>query len=117
MGHGGGAAITGIIIGRSPKIIQGAILISCPCVVPEWRPEWRHSLSPHEFVSSVDPKTVVLAMAGVRDMDVAPDFSKRYIKMLKTEKVIARCMVSPYLDHNTLQDPFIRPPAKAINLC
>ena len=34
VGHSGGAAITGILSGRFPKLIDEAILISCPCVVP-----------------------------------------------------------------------------------
>ncbi len=36
-GHSGGAAITGVIIGRHPQIVDGAVLAACPCDVPRWR--------------------------------------------------------------------------------
>ena len=37
VGHSGGAATAGIIIGRYPSLIDSTILISCPCNVNKWR--------------------------------------------------------------------------------
>ena len=37
VGHSGGAAITANILGRHPALIDGALLVSCPCDVKRWR--------------------------------------------------------------------------------
>ena len=36
-GYSGGAALTGVIIGKYSGLIDHAILAACPCNVPEWR--------------------------------------------------------------------------------
>ena len=45
VGHSGGAAITGILFGRFKNIVNEAILISCPCIVPLWRKNYAEQLS------------------------------------------------------------------------
>ena len=37
VGHSGGAAISGIIFGRSPGLVDTVILAACPCDAPRWR--------------------------------------------------------------------------------
>ncbi len=55
VGHSGGAAISGIILGRSPGLVDSVVLAACPCDVPRWRDmrrgynTWTRSLSPHDF--------------------------------------------------------------------
>ena len=46
VGHSGGAATTGIIIGKHTGLIDSAILISCPFNVHQWNKSWTKSLSP-----------------------------------------------------------------------
>mgnify|MGYP003389371873 FL=1 len=37
VGHSGGAAISGVILGRSAPLVDAVLLVSCPCDVPKWR--------------------------------------------------------------------------------
>lgn len=83
-GHSGGAAIAANILGRHPKLIDAALLVSCPCGdVNRWRADMlRHtgfsvfkgsiqSLSPIDQVASVDPQVSIVMMTGTDD-HVAP---------------------------------------------
>jgi len=36
VGHSGGAAIGGVLIGKSARLIDAAVLVSCPCDVARW---------------------------------------------------------------------------------
>lgn len=74
IGHSGGAAQTGIIIGRYPDLIDTAILISCPCDVPRWRRHrnpggrgWRRSQSPIKYVNKTSKQTKIIAITGAND--------------------------------------------------
>ncbi|HVX50569.1 MAG TPA: alpha/beta fold hydrolase [Chitinophagaceae bacterium] len=95
-GHSGGSAITADIIGRHPGVADAAVLVSCPCNVPEWRahmkmlqhnaPIWDKpvkSLSPNTLVDSIDMRTKIVVVTGEND-DVAPTaLSVNYYKQLK----------------------------------
>ena len=83
-GHSGGAAIAANILGRRPKLIDAALLLSCPCGdVNRWRADMlRHtgfsvfrgsiqSLSPIDQILAIDPRTSIVMMTGTED-DVAP---------------------------------------------
>ena len=37
VGHSGGSAISGVILGKYPSLAAGAVLVACPCNVPKWR--------------------------------------------------------------------------------
>lgn len=37
VGHSGGAANAGVILGRAAPLVDVAVLISCPCNIPVWR--------------------------------------------------------------------------------
>lgn len=83
-GHSGGAAIAANILGRRPKLIDAALLVSCPCGdVNRWRSDMlKHtgfsvfngniqSLSPIDQVASIDPQVPIVMMTGTED-HVAP---------------------------------------------
>jgi pimeloyl-ACP methyl ester carboxylesterase len=36
IGHSGGAVAAGVLLGRRPDLVNGVLLISCPCDVPTW---------------------------------------------------------------------------------
>jgi len=36
-GHSGGSAISGVIIGKYPGLVNAAVIGACPCNVPDWR--------------------------------------------------------------------------------
>jgi pimeloyl-ACP methyl ester carboxylesterase len=52
VGHSGGAAITANILGRHPALIDGALLVSCPCDVERWR---KHMLQKTGFAGFQGP--------------------------------------------------------------
>jgi len=89
MGHSGGAAQLGVIIGQCPGLIDVAILVSCPCDVKAWRKHrkpkgkgWPNSRSPMDFVKQVDRKTIVDALTGSEDTNTLPRFARKYIEKL-----------------------------------
>ena len=82
VGHSGGAAISGVILGRHPGLAQAALLLSCPCDVGRWRAlrqrrAWPKSLSPHRFVRKVPAGTRVIALTGSRDANTVPALGAR----------------------------------------
>ena len=99
IGHSGGAAITGILFGRFNNIINEAILISCPCIVPLWRKNYIEQLSlknkqkicmpkyksqsPHEYVRKIDSKIKINIFVGQDDKNTLPFFSHQYHSLLK----------------------------------
>ena len=83
VGHSGGAAIAANILGTHPKLVNAALLVSCPCDVERWR---AHMLSTTQFagfqgkIATLSPITVVggispdvrVAMLVGADDDVTP---------------------------------------------
>lgn len=106
VGHSGGAAISGNIIGRFPGLVDGALLAACPCHVPDWRimrrgeNNWTTSLSPHEFSESVPLSTKVIAITGDDDSNTRPVIARDYIETLKKRGVDATFIEVPDAGHN-----------------
>ena len=92
-GYSGGAALTGVIIGKYSGLIDHAILAGCPCNVPEWRKHrkkgsgWPRSSSPHNLVSNIDKDIKVDILIGKNDKNTHPKFSEQYYDLLKKEKL------------------------------
>ena len=83
-GHSGGAAIAANILGRRPKLIDAALLVSCPCGdVNRWRADMlQHtgfsvfkgniqSLSPIDQIDGINSHVPIVMMTGTDD-HVAP---------------------------------------------
>ena len=65
VGYSGGAAYTGVIIGRHPGLVDAALLIACPCNIHQWRSQqgrrpWKRSRSPHLYARRVPLTTRVI---------------------------------------------------------
>jgi pimeloyl-ACP methyl ester carboxylesterase len=95
VGHSGGAAIGGVVIGRRPGLIDAAVLVSCPCNIERWRrehkrPPWTRSLSPDFFVSRVPTSTEVVAITGTADDNTFPALAEHYAARLAARGVSAR---------------------------
>ena len=76
VGHSGGAAIGGVLIGR-PDLIDAAVLVSCPCDLARWlrerqRPAWQRSESPLRYAGRVPRRTRVTVIAGGLDANTFP---------------------------------------------
>lgn len=88
VGHSGGAAQVATILGTAPGLIGSAILVSCPCNIPEWRAKrgkkaWRNSQSPHDFVGKIARPTRIIALSGTKDTNTFPQLSQDYIAAAK----------------------------------
>lgn len=104
VGHSGGAAVAGVILGRHPKLASGAMLASCPCNLGEWWQEngWRgmsRSLSPHSFIAQIPAHTRVVAISGDKDTVVSPHISEKYVEMLVKKGIRAVYRQTPGAYH------------------
>ena len=115
IGHSGGAATTGILIGRMPEIIDAAILVACPCYVKEWRRHrvlqrgrvpshkntWPRSDSPDKHIEKISPSTDVYIIVGEEDKNTLPKFSEKYFARIKdkNEQVNATLEIVPEAGH------------------
>jgi dienelactone hydrolase len=100
VGHSGGAAIGGVVIGRSPGLVNAAVLVACPCDIGRWRKEtgrtaWTRSLSPHSFIPNVPITTEVLALTGSDDDNAFPILAQDYARRLAAHGVSARFIAVP----------------------
>jgi predicted esterase len=95
VGHSGGAAIGGVLIGRRPGLVDGAVLVSCPCDIARWlhergHPPWTRSLSPDFFIARVPKTTEVVAITGAADDNTFPMLAEDYVARLARRGVAAR---------------------------
>jgi pimeloyl-ACP methyl ester carboxylesterase len=95
VGHSGGAAIGGVLIGKSRGLIDAAVLVSCPCDIPRWlrerrQPAWRNSESPSHYAARVPRGTRVVVIAGESDMNTFPAQASGYVGALQRRGIDAR---------------------------
>jgi len=103
VGHSGGAAISGVILGRHPGVADAAVLAACPCFIAEWRAgrrRWMQSLSPDEVIKQVPVATRVVALTGDADDNTRPILARDYVKALAKRGVPARFELVPGAGHN-----------------
>jgi predicted esterase len=105
IGHSGGAATSGVMIGRTPGIAEGAILLACPCNISQWRfMQGRsgsyNSLSPSDFVKNIPKTTKVFAITGANDTNTQDVLAKDYIQSLTDLNISAQYKSLPNIDHN-----------------
>jgi len=106
LGHSGGAAISAVLIGRHPGLVDGAVLIACPCHLDDWRNArnrrlWTRSESPHRHASRVPPSTRVIALTGSADDNTFPSLARDYVRRLVDNGVVARFEQIEGTSHNS----------------
>lgn len=120
VGHSGGAALVGDLIGTYPNLADAAVLAACPCVVPRWRAHMQgvqplnwawsfpvRSISPHQLAGRVSRKIPVLLVAGENDEVVPLSIIQDYVQLLTKNGVKARLVVLPKEGHEILLDPWV----------
>ncbi len=105
IGHSGGSAQLGVIIGRYPGLIDTAILASCPCDIKTWRASrnasaWPASQSPVDFVNKVGKGTRIIAVNGSSDSNTRPALAKAYVELARTAGLDASYIEIPSTAHN-----------------
>ena len=104
VGHSGGAATAAVLLGLMPRLIDAAVLVSCPCELTAWRVgrrEWSRSQNPIKWVDQTDPATRVLALTGNRDDNTQPELAKTYVEALRARGVDATFQLLAGETHNS----------------
>ena len=108
IGHSGGAATSGIIIGHNPDLVDGAVLVAFPSDIQSWREHrrghnsWTSSLSPQDFISSIKSTTRVYIISGEDDSITIPALSEKYTSIAKEQEVNIEHIVVPNEDHRSI---------------
>jgi pimeloyl-ACP methyl ester carboxylesterase len=125
VGHSGGAAIIGNVLGRWPSVADAALLVACPCNVPGWRRHmmktylWPYgpfalifslptdSLSPLDLASRVSTDVPVRILVGDQDTVAPVRFSEEYAEAIRRLGANVRLTVVPGLEHNMFLEPIV----------
>lgn len=104
VGHSGGAAQLGAIIGTHPGLLDSVVLVSCPCNISQWRAmqgrsPWKRSQSPSRYVNKVSLTTAVTTVVGSEDSNTRPVISEQYVGKLRARGLRAKSILVPGGDH------------------
>lgn len=112
IGHSGGAAIGALLLGRHPDALDGAVLLGCPCDVPNWRQHrsiqrgrqtpWPNSLNPMDAIAQIPTSKVVLAITGSMDDNTLPKFAQSWIDAARARGVDAKFILAIDQDHSNI---------------
>jgi predicted esterase len=116
VGHSGGAAQIGAVIGQYPGLVDVAILAACPCDIKRWRKdrgsEWPNSepQSPSNFVEKVDRSTTVTALTGTNDIVTKAYLADEYVDSLRNVGINANFLSVPGGEHkfSTIADAVVQ---------
>jgi pimeloyl-ACP methyl ester carboxylesterase len=117
VGHSGGAAIVGNLLGQQGTEVDGALLVSCPCDVAAWRKHmqatkggtiWERpvrSLSPQALVDRVPASAKLWLLVGGDDQVTPSALTLAYAEALRHRNVAVNVTIAPSLSHNILLEP------------
>jgi len=104
VGHSGGAAISAVIAGMQPGLIDALVLVACPCDLARWRlgrREWTRSESPSAWIDKVPVTTRIFALTGSKDNNTSPELADIYTKGQRTRGLDATFEMIPDATHNS----------------
>lgn len=92
VGHSGGAMMSGIILGKYPNLVNGAVLASVTYNVHAWASKhgwgnWPNSLSPSNWVDKIPKQDFIYIISGTDDTDTYPEMTLQYVNVLKQADV------------------------------
>lgn len=115
VGDAGGAAIAANLAGTRPALLDGMVLVSCPCTLPEWRarmqkrdPAWGSavtSLDPLKTSGGVLPSLRAAVLVGADDPVTPIPYSRAYAEALTLRGVATDYRIVPGKGHDLLDDP------------
>jgi len=128
LGHSGGAAQLGVVIGQNPGLVDTAILLACPCHLENWKKRHpngkisknglKNSLSPSDYVDGLTPETKIIAISGDQDNNTFPEMARDYVAAAKERGINAEYILVKGGDHNgneALQNAFFAAIETAMN--
>jgi pimeloyl-ACP methyl ester carboxylesterase len=98
-------------------VVDGALLVSCPCDVAAWRKYmqsvkggaiWERpvrSLSPLALVDDVPASAKIWLLVGSEDQTTPPSLTLSYAEALRNRNIAASVTIAPGLSHNILLEP------------
>lgn len=104
IGHSGGAAMAGVILGRHPGLADAAVLAGCPCDVQAWRAgrgrrdAWQSASASH-FVERIPANAGIAVIVGGKDDVTDPALSESYVGALRRRGIAATLEVLDGVDH------------------
>ncbi|RYY42305.1 MAG: hypothetical protein EOP59_10320 [Sphingomonadales bacterium] len=110
VGNAGGAAIAANLAGIRPGLIDGMVLVGCPCTLPEWRKlmKWSGkvaSLDPLQTAGGILPGLRAAVLVGADDAVTPVKFSRAYAEALTLRGIATDYRIVPGKGHDLLDDP------------
>lgn len=118
IGEGGGAAVVANLAGLRPGLLDGMVLVSCPCALPEWRrymagrekpaEPWRDkvgSLDPLQTAGGIRPDLRAALISGAEDKSVPARFARTYAEALSLRGIATDFRILPDRGSHILNDP------------
>ena len=110
IGDGGGAAIAANLAGIRPALVDGMVLVGCPCTLPEWRKlmKWSGevaSLDPLKTAGGTLPGLRAAILVGSNDTVTPVKFSRAYAEALTLRGIATDYRIVPGKGHDLLDDP------------
>ncbi|CAA6604639.1 conserved exported hypothetical protein [Rhodospirillaceae bacterium LM-1] len=106
IGHSGGSAVSGVILGRHPGLADAALLIGCVCDLRQWRAGRTGGLwtseSPSDYVERIPPKTLISILVGASDNVTLPSLSEGYAAQLSKHGLSADFNIAQGRDHTNI---------------
>jgi pimeloyl-ACP methyl ester carboxylesterase len=118
IGEAGGAIVVANLAGLRPGLVDGIVLVSCPCALPEWRkfiaarepnePRWKEklvSLDPLQTAGGIQPGLRAAILIGGADTRVPARFSRSYAEALSLRGIATDFRIIPDRTAPVLEDP------------
>ncbi|MFL9842348.1 hypothetical protein ABS767_15360 [Sphingomonas sp. ST-64] len=118
IGEAGGAIVIANLAGLRPRLLDGIVLVSCPCALPEWRkyiagrepnePRWREklvSLDPLQTAGGIQPGLRAAILIGGADTRIPARFSRSYAEALSLRGIATDFRILPDRTAPVLDDP------------
>lgn len=117
IGHSGGAALAADLAGTRAGLVDGLVLVACPCMLDEFRGGMDklrpgvgfaapvESLDPLQTVGGIAPATRTAIIVGADDPITPPALSRGYAEALALRGVATDFRILPGKGHEILDDP------------
>ncbi|MBB5710508.1 alpha/beta hydrolase family protein [Sphingomonas xinjiangensis] len=116
VGDAGGAAIAANLAGIRPSLIDGMVLVGCPCTLADWHARAAQptgsasstlaaSFDPLKTAGGIQPNLRAAVLVGADDKITPIAFSRAYAEALALRGVATDYRILPGRGHQLLDDP------------